>query len=346
MIAARTAASFKDNLSFPSAAFEQLRREGLLLRPLTEEWGIAPNTQTTLLDAMRVAGGRDLSLGRLYEGHVNALMLVSRYGDKTRAEADVRDGHVFGVWNTDAPDGVKARREGHLLHLSGRKAFGSGAGSVNRPIVTVEIEREGRVMCLVPMEVLKPQIDWLSWNPLGMEGSDSFTVDFTSLVVNDSVILGGAGEYYRQPAFSGGAIRFAAVQFGAAERLAQCFNQWLITLNRTADPFQQTRAGEIEILIESGKQWIAFAASTAELYFNATEEPGIGRMVHAANMTRLAIERICLDVMERVTRGVGARGLLEPAQFEKQIRDLTMYLRQPAPDQALAEVGKRALLPR
>jgi hypothetical protein len=58
----------------------------------------------------------------------------------------------------------------------------------------------------------------------------------------------------------------------------------------------------------------------------------------------LAIERICLDVMERVTRGVGARGLLPPATFSKQLRNLTMYLRQPAPDQALAEVGKQALL--
>ncbi len=68
-------------------------------------------------------------------------------------------------------------------------------------------------------------------------------------------------------------------------------------------------------------------------------------MIHTANMTRLAIERIALDVMERVTRGIGARGLLAPAHFEKQIRDLTMYLRQPAPDQALAAVGKRALSP-
>ena len=67
-------------------------------------------------------------------------------------------------------------------------------------------------------------------------------------------------------------------------------------------------------------------------------------MVHVANMTRLAIERICLDVMELITRGVGARGLLGEAGFEKRLRDLAMYLRQPAPDQALAEVGRQALL--
>jgi hypothetical protein len=62
--------------------------------------------------------------------------------------------------------------------------------------------------------------------------------------------------------------------------------------------------------------------------------------VEYANMTRTAIETICLDVMQFVTSGIGARGLLEPHPFAQRLRDLTMYLRQPAPDQALASVGR------
>jgi hypothetical protein len=40
---------------------------------------------------------------------------------------------------------------------------------------------------------------------------------------------------------------------------------------------------------------------------------------------------------------VGARGLNKPFHFERIIRDLTIYLRQPAPDAALADAGRYVL---
>ncbi len=44
--------------------------------------------------------------------------------------------------------------------------------------------------------------------------------------------------------------------------------------------------------------------------------------------------------MQLVTEGVGAHGLLQPFRFERVLRDLTMYLRQPAPDYVVATVGR------
>ncbi len=341
MTAAQLAALPGKQLAFPAEEFQRLRSEGLLSAPLREGWGIEPHTHSRALDVLRHVGARDLSTGRLYEGHVNALMLIAKYGNADSALSDLNNDRIFGVWNTDAPDGVKARRR-DVFHFSGSKAFASGAGSLTRPVVTAEVEGEGRMMFLLPLEAVRHTVDFSSWQPLGMEGSDSFTVDFSGAAAPLSSALGKAGDYYRQPAFSGGAIRFAAVQFGGVERLASDFVQFLQCQKRTGDPYQQARAGEIAIAIESGRQWISNAADEAERHFGASEEPGVGRMVHVANMTRLAVERICLDVMELVTRGVGARGLLQPAPFEKRLRDLSMYLRQPAPDQALAEVGRRS----
>ncbi len=332
-----------DSAQFLRDGFRRLAAEGLLSAPLTRGIGIAPLTHRESLQCLQDVGRRDLSLGRLFEGHVNALLLIQKYGDADRALDDLARGYVFGVWNTDSPDPVRARRNGKSLEFSGAKAFGSGAGVIERPIVTAEIDGEGRTMCLLPMETLSPRIDWESWEPLGMERSCSFTVDFTGVVTSTDVIVGGPGDYYRQPVFSGGAIRFAAVHFGGIERLADCFFEWLRASGRTGDPFQRARAGEIAMAIESGRQWIAQAAAVADQCFHSSSEPDASRMVQFANMTRLAIERICLDVMERVTRGVGARGLLAPAPFAEILRDLTMYLRQPAPDQALAEVGRKAL---
>jgi hypothetical protein len=43
---------------------------------------------------------------------------------------------------------------------------------------------------------------------------------------------------------------------------------------------------------------------------------------------------------------MGARGLLWPEPFEPLHRDLTHYLRQPAPDSAIADAGRFALTKR
>jgi hypothetical protein len=60
-------------------------------------------------------------------------------------------------------------------------------------------------------------------------------------------------------------------------------------------------------------------------------------------MARTAIERICLDTIELVERSIGVRGLLRPHPIERLVRDLTIYLRQPAPDAALTDAGRYAL---
>ena len=56
-------------------------------------------------------------------------------------------------------------------------------------------------------------------------------------------------------------------------------------------------------------------------------------------MTRTAIEQICIRVMQLTEQAVGAWGLLRPLPFERIIRDLTLYLRQPAPDATIQDIG-------
>jgi hypothetical protein len=58
---------------------------------------------------------------------------------------------------------------------------------------------------------------------------------------------------------------------------------------------------------------------------------------------RTATEEICLRTLQLAERSVGARGLLQPEPFERLHRDLTHYLRQPAPDAILADAGRFAL---
>ena len=86
----------------------RLRSSGLLLAPFAAEWGGAdlgrPEQAGQLFDVLRLIGGGDLSVGRLYEGHVNAVALVRRYGTPAPARAlaeAVGAGAMSGVWNAE-----------------------------------------------------------------------------------------------------------------------------------------------------------------------------------------------------------------------------------------------------
>jgi alkylation response protein AidB-like acyl-CoA dehydrogenase len=185
-----------------------------------------------------------------------------------------------------------------------------------------------------------PQYNPAFWQPLGMRASASFRVDFTGLEIGPEDLLGQPGDYYRQPWFSGGAIRFAAVQAGGAEAVFDETRRFLQQLGRTDDPYQRQRLGEMSLLIAQAQHWLRAAAEFAA---RPGAETGAEATVAHANLVRSAIEDICLRVLPLAERCVGARGLLRPEPFERLHRDLTHYLRQPAPDAALADAGRYAL---
>ncbi len=336
----------------PLREIERLGEIGLLTAPLPRRaggvgLGTEAGSQRMLLRILAAVGGGDLALGRLYEGHVNGLLLVARYGTEeqldTLGEA-CRAGMLSGVWNTGAQEKMRLwpEQDGGF-RFEGVKTFATGAVFVRRPIVTGEIPGRGWQMTLPRMEELDVEIDRSFWHPMGMESSESFGVDFTGARVKAEDLIGAPEDFYRDPLFRGGAVRFAAVQAGAAMRLYVLFTDWLHRTRRGEDPYQVARLGEVAMLAQQAALWVEKAAMVAEECLFSEDAPRAERMVECANMTRLAAERICTKMMEFVTAGVGAHGLLQPERFERSIRDLTMYLRQPAPDHAVAEVGRSAL---
>ncbi|MCY7356236.1 MAG: acyl-CoA dehydrogenase family protein [Rudanella sp.] len=332
---------------FPVDSFAALAEVGLLSVTLPGQAldGSTVNTPG-LLQLLKRIGGANLAVGRVYEGHINALHLIHLVASNAQKRgwfAEAQDHRLFSVWNTQANDGVRIHAVGNGRYvLEGCKTFCSGAGWINRPLVTGELmdgqTARGWQVCIIPTEQVQPiPQDDSFWKPLGMRASASFKMDFTGVELTDDDLLGQPGDYYQQPHFSGGAIRFAAVQLGGAESLFEHTRQFLRDLNRTGDPFQKARLAEMAWLVESGNQWINSAAQKTDQWFLEKTDPA--KTVTYANMTRTAIEGICTRVMQLTEQAVGARGLLRPLPFERIIRDLTLYLRQPAPDATIQDIG-------
>ncbi len=340
----------------PLADLERLGTLGLLTAPLPRTHGglglgTEPGQHLTLLRVLALIGGADLALGRLFEGHVNALILIATFGSPAqldRAAQDTRANLVFGVWNTGGADLLRLDPAGTEFRFTGNKTFATGAAFVQRPIITAELTNAGWQMTMPRMESpgVQPHLvlDRDLWHPLGMETSESFGITLTGAHIEQQDLLGAPGDFYRDPLFRGGAIRFAAVQAGAILRLHHLFVDWLQSRNRTEDPYQVARLGEIALAAQEATLWIERAAALAESGLSlSADKLSAERVVECANMTRLAIERIATPLMQRIIAGVGAHGLLHPHPFERILRNLTMYLRQPAPDQTLADVGRASL---
>lgn len=297
---------------------------------------------------LQAAGYRDLPFGRLYEGHVNVLQLIARLGtDKQRAwvAAAAGRGELFGLWNTEAHDGVRIVRSGPCgLILQGRKTFCSGAPAVAHALISARTPDGAMQLVLVDMNRERPAQDPSFWKPLGMERSESFAVDFTGVHVQTEAILGPPGAYAATPWFEAGAWRFLAVQAGGVRRLFDDYLAWLHTAGRESDILTQANIGKCYIAVRTCGAWLSECAKAWREFDRCRAE--VSGLLLTVDAARVAVECAALDVAERIERGVGARGLLEPAPFSQGLRDLRMYLRQPAPDQAMLRVGSAALASR
>ncbi|BAZ45058.1 hypothetical protein NIES4102_20750 [Chondrocystis sp. NIES-4102] len=344
---------------FPVEEFRQIAQAGLLAAPLSHSLGGLglgfENIYTEeFLLLLKQIGVGNLVVGRIFEGHANALQLIQTFGTTEQIEkyaADARDRHkIFGVWNAEATDGVKiVPLDNGKYRLEGSKTFCSGCGYVERPFVNGKLPDGRWQMCIVSMDEVETIIDPDWWQPLGMRGTVSYKVDFTGVEVDPIALIGQPGQYLQQPWLSSGVVRFAAVHLGGAEALFNATRAYLQKLDRCENLHQQERLGKMAIAIESGTLWLKGAAQVIESYapmFGGNPQhpqEKAPQLVAYANMVRTAIEQICIDTIQLSERSIGTLGLLPPEPMERLIRDLTLYLRQPVFDLAITNIGQYVL---
>lgn len=329
----------------PEEGLRLLREAGLLTAVLSADQGghdLCVLSRIAELRDLLIAVGRvSLVLGRLYEGHVNAHLLVQLYGSavaKRRMADDAWAGHLSGVWNTEpAIGGLKLEIDGDGYVLQGAKSFASGAGFVTRPLVPAELP-DGQRLMIVPALEPGERADLSLWRPHGMRSTATGICDLSGIPVGPECVIGEPGDYVRQPTFSGGAWRFLAVQTGGIEAVFEIHRQHLIRTGRGTDAQQLARLGVAATAVETARLFVARAAAAA-----AMTEAAADTVVAAVNLARGAVERAGLDVIQIAQRSVGLQGFLESHPLERASRDLATYLRQPGPDYALAHVATHLL---
>lgn len=328
---ARYAADHDSNGSFPSEAFSEFARLGLLNKPPIGEGQMAQ-----LLALLVAIGEGDLSAGRIFEGHVNSVWLIETFGGaETRAMTRdaLNSGAILGVWNTDAPGSPLELVDGKL---SGKKNFSSGIDGLTHAIVTVT-EPDGRHMFLVPLKDLPVDRSW--WNPVGMKASGSHIVDFSGIAVRPPYVIGAPDSYVTQPWFSAGAIRFLAVQTGGMKAVLSIAVDHLRKTGRANNPYQGHRLARMGAAVETSLLWLERCAAVWTQAEQNRSDHVNAQLMATANGARGVVEALALQVLTDAEQAIGAAGMIAPHRFERVMRDLRTYLRQPNPDGAAMAFG-------
>lgn len=317
---------------FPVESVKLLRDAGLLhtFAPVDAGGDIFPDRHrqyACMMLVLRIIGRADLSLGRLYEGHVNALLLFDWFGmpvQRSILGRKLAAGALYGVWATEPSPGVRLVATEEDWMLDGAKSFASGAGGLTHAIVTAR-PADGSRRLVIADGGDPARADLSQWRVRGMRATASGRYDLSWLAVSQNDLLGAVGDYDREPDFTTGAWRFTAVQLGGVEAL---LTETRNAMSRAAreGPVQRAKFADAVAATRTAFLWVRECAARAAS--RDVEGPAFARM------TRGIVERAALDVMELAARLIGTRSAVDGQRIDKIIRDLSLYLRQAGPDHA------------
>jgi alkylation response protein AidB-like acyl-CoA dehydrogenase len=327
------ALSLDRHQAFPEQDLALLGDLGLLAA-----FGAEGATADELFEALRIVGRCNLSLGRIFEGHVNGSRLIAWYGSGEQHRAlrqGLASGDVYGVWSSEPPLGVAM--SGQVL--VGAKHYATGAGFITKAVVTARTENGARQMVIV--DAGDPErADLSGWRVRGMKATKSGAYNLSGLPAGAQASLGAPGDYEREPRFSAGAWRFTAVQLGGVERIICLLRQYMVTSEASSAPIKRARFAEALASTRTAWLWVRESARMAEDRSECDPEDIIAMVL----MTRGVVERAGFEVMEAAARIIGTRAFFDDEPIDLAVRDLSLYLRQPVPDQARDRASAQFLM--
>ncbi len=313
-----------------SASLDLLRSEGLMLDDGTQD------PRRTVAALMQI-GAVNLSVGRLWEGHVNALRLLRLYGSTgqvRKAESLISSGALLGVWGADGSTPVTL--EETTGRLNGEKLFASGLGTVTHALITAN---SGPKVQLALVDVTDMhRADPAQWDMLGMRATASGQFDFADLSTNSDSLIGAPGDYLIEPHFVGGVWRIAALQAGAAAGLIGVAAEALREANRLEAEAQKARLMQVLMRVWAGMALVERAATAAQ-----TDGFEPETVVATSIAARLFTEEVGQEAIGAVEQSLGLRHFTQSSETGRMARDLSVYLRQIARDAFLQRAASQAL---
>ena len=338
--------------AFPHHPFRALSEVGLVALPVPnppgsrgrrasfgEEWRI-----------LRAVARADGSVGRILDGHLNAVERVSVLTPeplRTRELEAVASGElILGVWGADpipgegAPARIVETESGPVLE--GVKTFCSGSTGLDRALVAVRGADETPGPPLLAYVDLKSggfEVDRAWFRGSGMRSSESHRVVFSGATV--LAVLGEPGELVREPYFARDAVRTAVTWAGIADLAVDAALEILAAkyAKREPDEVVSLAAGKMLSAQTTMDRWLEYAAREADADPEKT-------LAGFSTELRASVAACCRKILDEAARACGSHPFVTAGPLDRARRDLELFLLQHRLEPALVRTGRRAITER
>lgn len=328
---------------FPEPAMAELAAAGALAvtvpmgsndgRPLprAREWAL-----------VRAVARADGSVGRIYDGHLNAVERLAALAPEPLRSAELaavaRSELRLGTWGADPRpgEGEPARLDGDgpEPRLHGVKTFCSGAGGVQRALVLARGPDGGGPPRLAYVDLGEGvRVDRSWFRGMGLRASESHRVVFDGARV--LALLGDPGELAREPLFSRDALRTAASWAGMADTAVAAALDGLAERGAPTQ-LEALAAGRIGIAATAIDLWLDEATRRADA------DPA-SSLLSLSIQTREAIAAACRTILDEAARALGSTPFACSGALDRSRRDLELFLLQHRLDPLVACEGARAV---
>jgi alkylation response protein AidB-like acyl-CoA dehydrogenase len=265
--------------------------------------------------ALADVSGIDLALGRLSEGHADAIAILEEAGCSPVVPGP------YGVWAARSAQGdLTATPVGTGWRIDGHKGFCSGAGMVEHALVTADAPDGPR---LFDLDVTLPGVvsDPGSWPAVGMAASESVSVSFDGLVADAGQCVGPPGFYTGRIGFWWGAVGVSACWWGGARALLETVGQYLA--ERNGGDHELAAYGSAMARCQSMTETLRWAAAEID-----DGDADVDRARRTARMARDVVHDGCMAILAAVAAAGGARPICLDAAQSRRSADLYAYLAQ------------------
>jgi len=349
-VAATAQARDRGPACFPEDAIAALESAGLLAWGASSPVAVRPAAHEELA-LVRAVARADGSVGRIFDGHVNAVERLA-----VQAPEELRDRELAavraralrcGVWGGDPRPGegppAMVVDQGGQEVLRGVKTFCSGAGGLHRALVLARIAnppspRPPSPPTAVWIDLTLPgtvEIDEAWYLSSGLRASVSHRVVFHDAPV--LAHLGPPGALTQEPWFSRDALRTAATWAGMADSALEAALQELAA-RPSRGALEDAAAGRMLSAHGTIDVWIDAAAG-------AMDAPSDALPAISAH-TRAEIAAACHRLLDEAARACGSHPFVRAGQLDRARRDLEVFLLQHRLDPILARAGAAALAER
>jgi alkylation response protein AidB-like acyl-CoA dehydrogenase len=276
-------------------------------------------------------GREDLSVARLAEAHIDAVAILAEAGRRADPEA------LYAVWASEAPNHAsRLERSSRGSELNGSKPFCSGAGIVDRALVTVRVPEPRLLDVDLRANRNRLGIDGSGWIASEFAETCTATVEFIGTRIAEDAFVGGPGWYLERPGFWHGACGPAACWAGGALGLVD-----YALAQKQDDPHTQAHLGAMSAAAWALRGYLETAGDEIDRNPCDVDEARVRALT-----VRHLVEQACSDILRRFARAYGPRPLAFDCETSRRYHELELYIRQCHGERDLESLGRQLQAPR